>query len=189
LSALKQNTIVDYLASAIPIAGMSIPGFWLGLMLMFIFAERLGWLPSMGIGGFRNWILPSVTLGMSTVGTLARMMRTTMLEVLGEQYLVTAQSKGLAKGVIVIRHALPNALIPVVTVLGNQVGYLIGGALIVETVFSLPGLGRMMVDAVLSKDYPVVQGGILVISLLVILTNLTVDLLYGALDPRVRINA
>jgi glutathione transport system permease protein len=186
LAALRQNTIPDYLASATAVAGMSVPAFWLGLMLIFVFAERLRWFPSMGIGSPSSWILPSLTLGVATVGSVARMMRATMLEVLGEDYLATARAKGLSERVILVRHALRNALIPVVTVIGNQIGYLLGGALMVETVFSLPGLGRMMVQAVLSKDYPVVQGGIVVIALMVIVVNLAVDLLYVVLDPRLR---
>jgi ABC-type dipeptide/oligopeptide/nickel transport system permease component len=186
LAAFKRNTILDTTLSVVSVAGLSVPSFWLGLMLIFIFANQLQWLPSMGIGSFANWILPCVTLSATTIGLLARVTRSSMLEVMGEQYIWTARAKGIPEFLVVLNHGLRNAMIPVVTVAGTQIGYMLGGAMVTETVFSLPGFGRLIVEAVLSKDYAVVQAGILVTSVLVILVNLFVDLSYFVLDPRMR---
>jgi ABC-type dipeptide/oligopeptide/nickel transport system permease component len=162
------------------------PSFWLGVMLILLFGVKLKWLPPSGIGTWKHLILPVVTLGTSRVALLARLMRSSLLEVLHENYVRTARAKGLSERVVLIRHALRNAVLPVVTVLGLQVGFLFSGAVLVETVFAWPGLGRAMVRAVFERDYPVVQGIALLISISVVLANLAVDLCYGLLDPKIQ---
>jgi peptide/nickel transport system permease protein len=186
LAAFRRNSAIDYLLSATAVAGLSVPSFWLGLVLIYIFADQLRWLPSMGIGSLWHWVLPCVTLGITTLGLLARMTRATMLEVMSEPFIWAARSRGVPEWLVVTRHGLRNALVPLVTIVGTQIGYMLGGAMVTETVFSLPGFGRLIVEAVLSKDYAVVQAGIFVTTVLVILVNLLVDLSYFVLDPRVR---
>ncbi len=186
VAALRPRSVVDTLVSVFSLLGQSLPNFWLGLMFILIFARRLHWLPSSGIGGIKHLILPTVTLALPLVGVLTRLIRTGLLEVLGEEYIRTAQAKGLPRGAIVARHAVRNMLIPVVTVVGLQIGSLLGGAVIVETVFGWPGAGQLLVTAIGNRDYPVIQAGILVITTGFVVVNLLVDISYGYLDPRIR---
>ncbi|HBY99284.1 MAG: ABC transporter permease [Ardenticatenaceae bacterium] len=190
LSATRRNSIVDNVLRIVSMLGISMPVFWFGLLLILVFAVKLGWLPSNGNffnSGPKALILPIVALGIAQAGLITRMTRSTMLEVLGEDYIRTARAKGLRESVVYYRHALRNALIPVVTVIGLQVGALLGGAVLTETIFSMPGLGRLLVESVFRRDYPVIQGCVLVITLLFVFTNLVVDILYAILDPRVRL--
>ena len=186
LSAVRPHSWVDYLVTSTALFGISMPVFWLGLMLVVVFSVTLRWLPAGGTGGAANLILPTITLAAFVIAFVARMTRSSMLEVLNQDYITTARSKGLREQVIVVAHALKNALIPIITVIGLQFGSLLGGAVLTETVFAWPGIGRLIVDSILSRDYPMIQGTILVFGLLYILVNLVVDLLYGFVDPRIR---
>jgi ABC-type dipeptide/oligopeptide/nickel transport system permease component len=185
-AALRPRSLVDALVSLFSLLGQSVPNFWLGLMFILIFARRLRWLPSSGIGGLNHLVLPALTLALPLVGVLTRLIRTGLLEVLGEEYIRTAQAKGLSQRVVIAQHALRNMFIPVITVAGLQLGSLLGGAVIVETVFGWPGAGQLLVTAIGNRDYPVVQAGVLMITGGFILINLLVDVSYGYLDPRVR---
>jgi len=186
VAAVRPYTVWDTLVTALALFGISMPAFWLGLMLIVLFSVKLQWLPVGGSGGIQFLILPAVTLASLLVAAFARNTRSSMMETLTQDYITTARSKGLKENVVIIRHALKNALIPVVTVIGLQFGGLLGGTVLTETVFSWPGIGRLLVESILARDYPVIQGSILVFALLFILVNLTVDLLYGLIDPRVR---
>jgi len=186
ISAVRPYTWIDYVVTSTAIFGISMPVFWLGLMLVVVFAVWLQWLPAGGTGTWRHVILPSFTLAAFVVAFIARMTRSSMIEVLSQDYTTTARSKGLKEQVVVIKHALKNALIPIITVIGLQFGMLLGGAVLTETVFAWPGVGRLIVDSILARDYPVIQGAILVFGLLYILVNLVVDLLYAYVDPRIR---
>ena len=186
LAALKHNSWVDRAAMAISVAGVSMPIFWSSLLGIYLFAAKLRWLPATGQGDLKHLILPATVLGYGAAGSIARLVRSSMLDVLRQEYITTARSKGLLTRVIILRHALKNALIPVVTVLGLQFGALLGGTVITETVFSRQGLGRTMVDAIIWKDFPLVQGGVMLIAGTYILVNLLVDVSYGFLDPRIR---
>jgi peptide/nickel transport system permease protein/oligopeptide transport system permease protein len=186
ISAVRPYTWVDYAVTMGALFGISMPVFWLGLMLVVVFAVVLRWLPAGGTGSWQHVVLPSVTLASFVVAFIARMTRSTMLETLSLDYISTARSKGLKEEVVVIKHALKNALIPIVTVVGLQFGLLLGGAVLTETVFAWPGIGRLIVDSILARDYPVIQGTILIFGLLYILVNLAVDILYVVIDPRIR---
>jgi peptide/nickel transport system permease protein len=186
ISAVRPYTWIDYVVTSIAIFGISMPVFWLGLMLVVVFSITLQWLPAGGTGTWKHVILPSFTLAAFVVAFIARMTRSSMIEVLSQDYTTTARSKGLKEQVVIIKHALKNALIPIITVVGLQFGLLLGGAVLTETVFAWPGLGRLIVDSILGRDYPVIQGAILVFGLLYILVNLVVDLLYAYVDPRIR---
>jgi peptide/nickel transport system permease protein/oligopeptide transport system permease protein len=186
ISAVRPYTWVDYAVTMGALFGISMPVFWLGLMLVVVFAVILRWLPAGGTGSWQHVVLPSVTLASFVVAFIARMTRSTMLETLSLDYISTARSKGLRETVVVVKHALKNALIPIVTVVGLQFGLLLGGAVLTETVFAWPGIGRLIVDSILARDYPVIQGTILIFGLLYILVNLAVDLLYVVIDPRIR---
>jgi len=186
ISAVRPYTWIDYVVTSTAIFGISMPVFWLGLMLVVVFAVWLQWLPAGGTGSWRHVILPSFTLAAFVVAFIARMTRSSMIEVLSQDYTTTARSKGLKEQVVVIKHALKNALIPIITVIGLQFGMLLGGAVLTETVFAWPGVGRLIVDSILARDYPMIQGAILVFGLLYILVNLVVDLLYAYVDPRIR---
>jgi peptide/nickel transport system permease protein/oligopeptide transport system permease protein len=186
VAAVRPYTIWDVSVTALSLFGISMPAFWLGLMLIVLFSVKLQWLPVGGSGGIQYLILPAITLASLLVAAFARNTRSSMMETLTQDYITTARSKGLKESVVIIRHALKNALIPVVTVIGLQFGGLLGGTVLTETVFSWPGIGRLLVESILARDYPVIQGSILVFALLFILVNLTVDLLYGLIDPRVR---
>jgi peptide/nickel transport system permease protein len=195
-SATRANSLLDRLSGVASLFGASMPVFWLGIVLMVIFSLWLGWLPASGMyapyggGGLRDLlshlILPAVTLAAASVTIIARLTRATMLETLGQDYVRTARAKGLGERTVVWRHALKNALIPIVTVVGVQAGYLLGGAVLTETVFAWPGVGTLVVQGILARDMPLVQGGVLVIALSFVLVNLLVDTLYAWLDPRIK---
>jgi ABC-type dipeptide/oligopeptide/nickel transport system permease component len=185
-SAVRRSTLTDYLATALALAGISTPIFWSGLILILLFSVTLEWLPAGGTGTVRHLVLPAVSLGLFGAGVLARQTRSGLLDVLGQDFVRTARAKGLPERWVIAKHALKNALIPVVTVLGDQFGRLLGGAILTETVFSWPGMGRYLIEAISQRDYPAVQGAILVFATAVVVVNLLVDLSYGALDPRVR---
>jgi peptide/nickel transport system permease protein len=187
VSAVRRSSPTDYVATALALAGISTPIFWSGLLLILLFSVRLEWLPAGGTGSLRHLVLPAVSLGLFGAGVLARQTRSGMLEVLGQDFVRTARAKGLPERAVVVKHALKNALIPVVTVLGDQFGRLLGGAILTETVFSWPGMGRYLIEAISQRDYPAVQGAILVFAAAVVVVNLLVDLSYGLLDPRVRV--
>ncbi len=186
VSALWRATWIDATAMFIALLGVSMPIFWLSLMLIFVFSLKLGWFPVTGMGGWNRLVLPSFALGLVSSATLARLVRSSVLEVLWQPYVTTARSKGLREFVVIRRHVVKNALILVVTVMGLQFGTLLSGAVITETVFARPGLGKLLVDAILNKDFPVVQGAVLFIALVYVLINLVVDVSYGYLDPRIR---
>jgi peptide/nickel transport system permease protein len=196
VSATRANSLVDRLSAMASLFGASMPVFWLGIVLMVIFSLWLGWLPASGMyapyggGGLRDLlahlVLPAVTLAAASVTIIARLTRATMLETLGQDYVRTARAKGLGERPVVWRHALKNALIPIVTVVGVQAGYLLGGAVLTETVFAWPGVGTLVVQGILARDVPLVQGGVLVIAVSFVLVNLAVDTLYAWLDPRIK---
>lgn len=187
LSAVKRGTFIDFFGRVFSLIGISFPNFWLGIMFIIIFAVHFNWFPASGYGGIRHLFLPSFTLGLILSGILARLVRSSMLEVLNQQYISTAHSKGLKEWVVIIRHAFRNALIPTITFIGIQFGSLLGGAVIIEQVFSWPGVGRMIIDAINQRDYPVIQGGVIILALLMVLINLIVDISYSYLDPRIKV--
>lgn len=186
LAAVKQNTLWDYMGMGISLLGISMPGFWLGFLLIFLFSVRLNLFPVSGYGGIRYLVLPAFTLSMESAAITARMMRSSMLEVIRQDYIQTARAKGLAKRVVIYKHALKNALIPVITLLGLRLGWLIGGSVIIETVFSRPGLGRLLISSIYNRDYPVVQGIMIILVFTVIIGNIIADILYASVDPRIR---
>mgnify|MGYP004482442535 FL=1 len=186
ISAVKQNTIIDHLSTGFALLGVSMPAFWAGMMLILVFAIYLKWLPVSGIDGWKNWIMPAFTSSMVGMATITRMTRSSMLDVICQEYIVTARAKGLSEQVIVVKHALKNALIPIITVLGIQLGTMLGGAVLTESVFSVPGLGKFMVDSIKNRDYPVVQGGVLLLAIVFSLVNLIVDIIYAYVDPRIK---
>jgi peptide/nickel transport system permease protein len=194
LAALRQNSWVDQAAMMVAMLGISIPNFFLGLLFIIWFAVGLGWLPSGGYIAFTDdpwgWLqtstLPAVSLAMLNVGLLARVTRSTMLEVLRQDYVRTARAKGLPRHLVVGKHALANAMIPITTVVGIIISLLVSGSVVTETLFSIPGIGQLLTSAVLGRDYPMVQGGLLLVTAMLVLINLGVDLLYAALDPRIR---
>ena len=194
LSASRRNTSVDRFGTSFALFGICMPNFLLALLLIFFFGVKLRWLPISGytdpfedpIHGLRSLVLPAVTLGLALAAVITRTLRSSMLEALAEDYVRTARAKGLSEWTVIRGHVLKNALIPVVTVLGLQLGTLIGGAVITEYVFALPGVGRLVVDAVFARDYPLVQGVVLLIAVGFIVSNLLVDVLYGLIDPRIR---
>ncbi len=186
ISAVKPYTWMDNISMSIALIGVSMPNFWQGLLLMLLFSVHLGWLPATGYGTWKHIILPAVTVGTSSAGIIARMTRSSLLEVINADYINTARAKGQKEFVVIMRHGLRNALIPVITTAGLQFGSMLGGALLTETVFAMPGIGKLMVDSVSGRDYTVVQGGVLVIAFLFSLVNLLVDILYAYADPRVK---
>ncbi|HEX5814278.1 MAG TPA: ABC transporter permease [Methylomirabilota bacterium] len=186
LAAVYRGRLLDVLAMAFAVVGQATPYFWMGIMLILVVSVELGWLPTSGRGGVERLILPAVTLGTHFAASLARLTRTSMLEVLGQQFVTTARAKGLSEWSVVLAHALKNAAVPVVTLIGLQFGTLLGGAVVTETIFAWPGVGRLAVQSVFVRDYPVVQAGVFVLALTFVAINLLVDLLYGVLDPRIR---
>ena len=186
LAAVWRDSWIDRGAMLIALGGVSMPSFWLGLLLIFVFSLQLGWLPATGQGGVSRLLLPAATIGLNYSAVIARLVRSSLLEVLGNGYIATARAKGLSEWGVTLKHALGNALIPVTTIIGVQLGNLLAGTIIVETVFSRRGMGRLAVTAVLDKDYPLIQGVVLVSALGYVLTNLLVDLSYSVLDPRIR---
>lgn len=185
-SAVWRNRWPDRLGMTLAVSGISFPAFALGMMLMQVFSVELGWLPTIGASSWKHYILPSITLGAAVAAVMARFTRASFVEVIQEDFVRTARAKGLAESVVVAKHTLRNALIPVVTMMGLQFGFLLGGSIVVETVFSWPGLGALLVDAVTQRDYPVIQGLVLLFSLEFILINLVVDVLYGVINPSIR---
>ena len=186
LAALKENSIWDNLSMTIALLGSAMPDFWLALMFIFLFSLTLGWLPTLGQGSPKHLIMPAVVVGLAEAGVVARTVRSSLIETLNEDYIRTARSKGLKEQIIVIRHGLRNALIPTVTIIGINLGAVLGGVVVVETVFAREGIGRLLVDSVLATDIPVVQGVVLFSALVFLLVNLIVDVSYAFLDPRIR---
>ncbi|WP_342550384.1 ABC transporter permease [Lysinibacillus sp. FSL M8-0216] len=185
LAAVKQNTIFDQLAMVISLIGISAPGFWIALFLIWMFSYQFNIFPISGYQGFYSLILPSITLGLGSAGNIARMTRSSMLEVIKQDFMRTAQAKGLAMIPMIFKHALQNAMIPVITLIGLQFGFLLAGAVVIETVFALPGLGSFSIEAITKRDLPTVQGLVLFMAFLFIITNMIVDLVYSLIDPRI----
>lgn len=186
LSSVRPNSMADFIATLVALIGVSMPVFWFGLLAILIFSVQLGWFPVAGRGTLSHLVLPAISLGLGGTAILARMTRSSMLEVLNQDYIRTARAKGLVGRAVVYKHALRNAMIPVITVTGLQFGTLMAGAVLTETVFSWPGIGQLMVQSILARDYPVVQGAVLLVATTFILVNLAVDMFYGTLDPRIR---
>lgn len=186
LSAIKRYTIWDNIAMVVAVLGVSTPGFWLGLMFIIFFSVQLGWLPTSGAESWRHYILPAVSLGVASGAMIARQTRSAMLDIIGQDYIRTARAKGFSERVVIVRHALKNALIPVVTIIGLRLGTLLGGSVVIEMVFAWPGLGRLLVESIGFRDFPMVQVGILLLACGFLFANLLVDILYVYLDPRIR---
>lgn len=186
ISATRQYSIFDRVASVLALIGFSTPNFWLSIMLILVFSVNLKWLPVSGTGSILHLVLPSIALGVQSAAVFTRMTRSSMLEVLNMDYIRTARAKGLSERVVILKHALKNALIPVITVVGLQIGLLFGGAILTETVFAWPGVGRLMIDSIRAKDTPVVQGGVIFTASIFVFINLLVDILYAYVDPRVK---
>ncbi len=186
VAAVAHGGWLDTASMGVAMVGVSVPVFYSSLLLIIFFSFRLGWFPATGQGGIERLVLPAVALGLASAAALARLVRSSMLEVLNQEYIVTARAKGLAGRMVVLRHALKNALIPTVTMLGLQLGALLGGAVVTETIFSRPGLGRLAVDAIAGRDFPLVQGVVLFAAATYVLVNLVVDVLYAVIDPRIR---
>ncbi len=188
IAAVKRGTVYDTGAMIVALAGVSMPNFWLGLLLISLFSIRLGWFPIIGGSGWHGLALPAFALGFAASAIIARMVRSSLLEVLGENYIVTARAKGVVENRVIINHALRNAAIPVLTIIGLQFGGLLAGAVIIESVFTRPGIGRMLVSSLQSRDFPVAQGGVLFVATVYVLVNLLVDLFYGVVDPRIKVD-
>lgn len=186
ISATRQYSFLDSFSMVIALLGVSMPVFWLGLMLILTFSVKLGWLPSGGFDGFKSIILPAVTLGVGSAAIITRMTRSSMLEVIRQDYIRTARAKGVAEKVVINKHALKNALIPIITVVGLQFGHLLGGAVLTESVYSWPGVGRLMVDAIRQKDTPTVLAAVVFLAAAFSVVNLLVDILYAYVDPRIK---
>jgi peptide/nickel transport system permease protein len=186
ISATRQYSILDNVATALSFIGVSMPNFWQGMMLIIVFSVWLGWLPPSGFSTPLHWILPAVTIGTSSAAQIMRMTRSSMLEVIRQDYIRTARAKGQSERVVIWRHALKNALIPIITVVGLSFGRLLGGAVLTESIFSIAGIGKLMVDAINLRNYPLVQGGVLFIAIVMSVVNLIVDVLYAYVDPRIR---
>jgi ABC-type dipeptide/oligopeptide/nickel transport system permease component len=186
VSAVKRNTAVDYISTVVALLGQAMPTFWLGIMLILIFSVRLNWLPSSGRGDLDHLLLPAITLGLFTTARITRLTRSGMLEVLGQDYIRTARAKGMSEPPIVWKHALKNASIPIVTIVGIELGTLLGGSVITETIFAWPGVGRFSVQAIFNRDYPVVQAAVFLLASTFVVLNFLVDVAYTYLDPRIR---
>ena len=187
LSAVRRNSVLDHVGTVATVLGQATPGFWLGLMLIFVFSVKLRWLPTGGTGSLAHLAMPAVVLAAFFAARIARLTRSAVLDALGEDYVLTARAKGLGEGRVVGKHTLRNSAIPIVTLAGLEAGQLLGGAVITETIFAWPGLGRLTVQALLNRDFPVVLAAVFLVSVMYTLINLLVDLLYGWLDPRVRL--
>ncbi|MFO0293698.1 MAG: ABC transporter permease [Rhodospirillales bacterium] len=194
LAAMRVNTWVDQATMTVALAGLSLPDFWLGLVMIYLFAVQLGWLPTGGyvpltedpVAWLRSMAMPALALALTQIGLLARMTRASMLDVLRQDFMRTARAKGLPNRIVIFKHALANVMIPVITVIGLSVGILLGGAIVIEQVFSIPGVGRLIIGGILRRDFPVIQGGLLLTATVFVLVNLAVDVLYAVVDPRVR---
>ncbi|MCC2626529.1 MAG: binding-protein-dependent transport system inner rane component [Thermomicrobiales bacterium] len=189
VSALRHRTWIDSVSMVMSLLGVAMPVFWIAILLILIFSINLGWFPATGGVGAGSMVLPAVALGLGAAGLIARLVRSSMLEVLRAEYIVTARSKGLREAPVIVRHALRNALIPLVTIVGLQIGNLLSGAVVVETVFARQGIGSMLIKGIVQKDFPLVQGLILFIAVVYIGINIAIDILYGVIDPRVRTGA
>ncbi|MGN7478170.1 nickel ABC transporter permease [Solibacillus silvestris] len=189
LSAVFKNKWPDYFGMVVAVSGISIPGFWLGLLLIQFFSVQLGWLPTGGIDSLKSYILPSITLGAGIMSMIARFTRSSLLETLQADYIRTSRAKGLSEKTVIFGHALRNSLISVVTIAGLQFGFLLGGSVVVETVFSFPGMGRLLIDSIAFRDYPVIQSALLLFAFEFILVNLIVDILYKILNPKIQLNS
>jgi peptide/nickel transport system permease protein len=187
-SALRQNTRADYLVRVLVLFGQAVPGFYLGILLIMVFAVQLRWFPTGGRGGLQNLVLPAFALSLGLMALLIRFTRSAVLDVLRQDYIRTARAKGQREYMVIVGHALRNALIPVTTILGLQVAVLLSGAVVTETVFSWPGIGRFTVQAITARDFPIVQTSVLILSTIIVLANLVVDLLYAVLDPRIKVS-
>lgn len=189
LAAVRQYSVGDYIATVMSLVLASTPSFWLGLMLIIIFALNLHWLPasmsSVAASTWKHWVLPVVTIGLPPVASVLRFTRSTMLDVVRQDYIRTAHSKGLSETKVIVKHALRNALLPIVTFVGLMLGFTVAGSVVIESIFSIPGIGSLVTSAVSHQDYPVIQGCVLILSILICLINLTVDLIYGFIDPRI----
>jgi peptide/nickel transport system permease protein len=186
IAALNRNSFLDWSSMIVALIGVSMAGFWLGLLLIYAFAVHLRWFPPTGHGTISHLVLPALALGLPRVGRIARITRSSLLEVVEEDYIRTARAKGLAERAVVFRHALRNALIPIISLLGLDLGYIVGGSVVIEHVFARPGIGDMMLRAIYSRDFPVLQGSMFVLALAIILSNITADVLYSFVDPRIR---
>ena len=186
LSAIKQYSALDYGVTIGAMIFASMPNFWFALMLMLLFSLKLAWLPASGLQSWQSWILPALSLGLSPIAMITRMTRSNMLEVIRQDYITTARAKGLPERTVIYKHALRNALIPIVTLVGMQLGTIVGGAVIIESIFSIPGMGTLMLTAINGADYPVVQGCVLVLSMSICIMTIVVDVLYGFIDPRIK---
>jgi len=186
ISAVKQYSLADNLGMVFALIGISMPSFWLGLILIIVFALNLGWFPSGGADQLKSIVLPALTLGVASTASIARTTRSSMLEVIRQDYIRTAKAKGLGNGIVILKHALKNALIPTLTVIGLEFGELLGGAILTETVFSWPGIGRLMIESIQRKDTPMVLGCIIVFSVAFSVVNLLIDILYAFIDPRIK---
>ncbi|WZL72542.1 ABC transporter permease [Clostridiaceae bacterium 35-E11] len=185
ISAVKQYSVVDSIITVIALLGISMPMFWVGLLMILLFSVQLGWLPASGYDGIEYMIMPAIALGAQSIAVITRMTRSSMLEVIRQDYIRTARAKGQKEYIVIFKHAFNNALIPIITIVGLQFGYLLGGAIITESIFSIPGLGRLMVESIKMRDFPVVQGAVLFIAVCFSVVNLIVDLLYAYVDPRI----
>jgi ABC-type dipeptide/oligopeptide/nickel transport system permease component len=186
IAALNRNSFFDWFSMVLALVGVSMPGFWLGLLLIYAFAVNLRWLPPTGYEGLKHLILPAMALGLPRVGRIARITRSSLLEVIDQDYIRTARAKGLGERAVVLRHALRNSLIPIVSLMGLDLGYIVGGSVVIESVFARAGIGDMMLSAIYSRDFPVLQGGMFVLALAIILGNIVADLTYVVIDPRIR---
>ena len=187
IAAVKEGRLADFVSMGLAVIGQSVPVFWLGLMLVLFFSIKLNWLPTSGTGNWKHLILPVATLSAFTMALVSRLVRSGMLDILGEDYIRTARAKGLAETLVILRHGFSNLMIPVITVVGVSVGLLLAGSVVTESVFAWPGIGLMIMTAVSARDYPVIQASALFVALIVISANLIVDLLYVYLDPRIRL--
>jgi peptide/nickel transport system permease protein len=186
LAAIFQDRWIDRVALGIAVLGQSMPGFWFGLVLILVFSVRLRWLPALGYKGPQYLVLPAIALAISLLATLIRSTRLVMIDVLGQDYMKAARARGIAPGVLIIRHAFPNILVPILTIVGVQLGYLLGGAVVIESIFNFPGIGLTTLNAVLRRDYPVVQAVTILMAAGFVLINTIIDISYGLLDPRIR---
>ena len=186
VSAVRRNTAVDYVSTVVALLGQAMPTFWLGIMLILVFSVHLNWLPSSGRGDLQHLVLPAITLGLFTTARITRLTRSGMLEVLGQDYIRTARAKGVSEPPVVWKHALKNASIPIVTIVGIELGTLLGGSVITETIFAWPGVGRLSVQAIFNRDYPVVQAAVFLLASTFVIVNFLVDVVYTYLDPRIR---
>lgn len=186
ISATRQYSLFDHVATAISLIGVSLPNFWQGMMMVIVFSAWLGWFPPSGFSTPIHWVLPALTIGTSSAANIMRMTRSSMLEIIRQDYIRTARSKGQKESVVIRKHALRNALIPIITVIGLSFGKLLGGAVLTESIFSIAGIGKLMVDAIKAKNTPLVQGGVLFIAIVMCFVNLIVDILYAFVDPKIR---